>query len=143
MSKEYRRFSIRSNNPRQMINSQKLVRTYQPTYQLNPKKRFDAEQIQKILQRVVSYELNEVEYSEKQIPELCLSLAETLRNAIKEENYNRYRIIVMVSIGQRRQQSVHIFHSFLWDHERDAFATFNYENCHLFANVVVYGVYLD
>ncbi|XP_052755796.1 dynein light chain Tctex-type 5-A-like isoform X3 [Galleria mellonella] len=121
----------------------KEVRTYQPTYQLNPKKRFDAEQIQKILQRVVSYELNEVEYSEKQIPELCLSLAETLRNAIKEENYNRYRIIVMVSIGQRRQQSVHIFHSFLWDHERDAFATFNYENCHLFANVVVYGVYLD
>ncbi|XP_031765892.2 dynein light chain Tctex-type 5-A-like isoform X2 [Galleria mellonella] len=121
----------------------KQVRTYQPTYQLNPKKRFDAEQIQKILQRVVSYELNEVEYSEKQIPELCLSLAETLRNAIKEENYNRYRIIVMVSIGQRRQQSVHIFHSFLWDHERDAFATFNYENCHLFANVVVYGVYLD
>ncbi|KAM3963328.1 dynein light chain Tctex-type 5-A [Aphomia sociella] len=121
----------------------KQVRTYQPTYQLNPKKRFDADQVQKILERVVSYELGEVEYSEKQVPDLCLSLAETLRNAVKEENYNRYRIIVMVTIGQRRQQSVHMFHSFLWDHERDAFAAFNFENCHLFANVVVYGIYLD
>lgn len=55
----------------------------------------------------------------------------------------RYRILVLVTIGQRRQQSVHMFHSFLWDHERDAFASYNYENCHLYANVVVYGIYLD
>ncbi|XP_026741896.1 tctex1 domain-containing protein 1-B-like isoform X2 [Trichoplusia ni] len=121
----------------------KGVRTYQPTYRLNPKKRFDAEKIEKVLKRVVDEELFEIEYSEKIVPDLCLNLSETIRNAVKEENYDRYRTIVSVTIGQRRQQGVHIFHTFLWDHERDAFASYNYENPHLFANVVVYAVYLD
>ncbi|CAH2984586.1 unnamed protein product [Chilo suppressalis] len=121
----------------------KQVRIYQPTYQLNARRKFNAEKIEKILQRIIDYELAEVEYSEKTVPELTLNLAETIRNSIKEENYDRCRLIVVVTIGQRRQQGVHMFHSFLWDHERDDFASYNFENCHLFANVVVYGVYLD
>ncbi|XP_013187539.1 dynein light chain Tctex-type 5 isoform X2 [Amyelois transitella] len=121
----------------------KQLRTYQPTYQLNPKKRFKEDDVKKILKRVVDPELEEVEYSEKEVPEVILNLAEIVRNAIKDENYNRYRILVTVTIGQRRQQSVQMFHSFLWDHERDGFATHNYENPHIFANVTVYAVYLD
>ncbi|CAK1550677.1 unnamed protein product [Leptosia nina] len=121
----------------------KQVRTYQPTYQLKPRKPFCIEVVEKILKRIVDSELDEIEYSEKAVPDLCSSLAENIRGAVKEENYDRYRIIVLVSIGQRRQQSVHVFHTFLWDHERDGFASYNYENCHLYANVVVYGVYLD
>ncbi|CAG5048886.1 unnamed protein product [Parnassius apollo] len=121
----------------------KQVRIYQPTYQLNSKKHFHQENVKKILQKIVDSELKEIEYSEKIIPDLCLTLAENIRTAIKEENYDRYRIIVSVSIGQKRQQSVHVFHSFLWDHQRDAFVTHNFENCHIYANVVVYGVYLD
>ncbi|CAH2089417.1 unnamed protein product [Euphydryas editha] len=121
----------------------KQTRTYQPTYQLNPRKRFNVENVEKILKRIINSELEEVEYSEKLIPDLCLNLTENIRTAIKEENYDRYRIIVAVTIGQRRQQSVHMFHSFLWDHERDAFASHNFENCHIYANVIVYGVYFD
>ncbi|XP_028168984.1 dynein light chain Tctex-type 5-like [Ostrinia nubilalis] len=121
----------------------KQVRTYQPTYQLNPRKRFSEERVQKILKELVDTELAEAEYSEKTVPDLTLSLTETVRNAIKEENFNRYRIIVVVTIGQQRQQGVQMFHSFLWDHERDMFVTTNFENPHIFANVVVYGVYLD
>ncbi|XP_068620600.1 dynein light chain Tctex-type 5-A-like [Battus philenor] len=121
----------------------KQVRIYQPTYQCNPRKRFNEEIVKKILKQHMEAELQEVEYNDKTIPELCLSLAENIRDAIKEENYDRYRIIPVVTIGQKRQQSVHMFHSFLWDHQRDAFASFNYENCHIYANVVVYGIYLD
>nr|XP_026495551.1 tctex1 domain-containing protein 1-like [Vanessa tameamea] len=146
MSKEYKRFSFRMSGfglNRRISNKQKMVRTYQPTYQLNPRKRFNIENVEKILKRIVNSELADVEYSEKLIPDLCISLAENIRTAIKEENYDRYRIIVAVTIGQRRQQSVHMFHSFLWDHERDAFASHNFENCHIYANVVVYGVYFD
>ncbi|XP_061384096.1 dynein light chain Tctex-type 5-like [Danaus plexippus] len=147
MSREYRRSSsLRMSGiilGRQASAKQKLVRIYQPTYQLNPRKRFNSENVEKILRRIVNSELEEVEYSEKIIPDLCITLADNIKAAIKEDNYDRYRIIVAVSIGQRRQQSVNVFHSFLWDHERDAFAAHNFENCHIFANVVVYGVYFD
>lgn len=72
----------------------KQVRIYQPTYQLNSRKPFHTENVQKILKRVVDSELKEVEYSEKVIPEICLSLAENIRNAIKEENFDRYVFLV-------------------------------------------------
>lgn len=45
--------------------------------------------MEKILKRIVDAELEEVEYSDKQIPELILSLAEIVRNALKEEKYDR------------------------------------------------------
>lgn len=66
------------------------TRIYQPTYQLNSRKRFNVENVEKILKRIVNSELEEVEYSEKLIPDLCLNLAENIRTAIKEENYDRY-----------------------------------------------------
>lgn len=75
----------------------KQVRTYQPTYQLNARKRFNAEQVEKVLKRIVDDELAEIEYSEKVIPELCLNLADTIRNAVKEFNYDRYRRIIFYS----------------------------------------------
>ncbi|KAJ2948572.1 hypothetical protein O0L34_g7825 [Tuta absoluta] len=127
----------------QSLKLAKPVRIYQPTYQLWPKKPFDVAKVEKILKQMVDSELEEVEYSDKTAPELCVSLAENIRNTVKEENYDRYRIIVAVNIGQKRQQGVHMFHSFLWDPERDSFASHAYENCHLFAIVVVYGIYLD
>lgn len=68
----------------------KQVRIYLPTYQLNPKKRFSTEEVEKILKNIVESELEEVQYNDKAIPELCLNLAESIRLAIKEQNYNRY-----------------------------------------------------
>lgn len=71
----------------------KQVRVYQPTYRLNPQRYFSTEKVERILQSLLPAELEEVEYSDKIIPELCLSLAETVRNAVKEENYDRYLIM--------------------------------------------------
>lgn len=69
--------------------SSKQVRIYQPTYQLNPRKRFNSENVEKILRRIVNSELEEVEYSEKIIPDLCITLADNIKAAIKEDNYDR------------------------------------------------------
>lgn len=67
----------------------KQVRTYQPTYQLNSRNPFSVERVEKMLKRIVDCELEEVEYNEKVVPELCLNLSETIRNAVKEEKYDR------------------------------------------------------
>ncbi|XP_013137547.1 PREDICTED: tctex1 domain-containing protein 2-like [Papilio polytes] len=145
MSKESKRTSLKLRDIilGRHLSKQKLIRIYQPTYQLESRKSFNPEDVKKILQQHIDSELQEVEYNEKVIPDLCTSLAENIRTIIKEQAYDRYRIIVSVSIGQKRQQSVHVFHSFLWDHQRDGFVAHNFENCHIFANIVVYGIYLD
>lgn len=68
----------------------KQVRIYLPTYQLNPKVRFNIEKVGKILRNIVDSELEEIQYNDKAVPELCLNLAESIRLAIKEQNYDRY-----------------------------------------------------
>ncbi|XP_047997458.1 dynein light chain Tctex-type 5-like [Leguminivora glycinivorella] len=141
-SGDFRRFSFRiPSGPKKSLT--KPVRVYQPTYQLNPRKRFNVEKVQKILAQLLDPELEEVEYSEKVVPELCVTLAESIRNAVKEENYDRYRIIVNVTISQRRQQSLVASHSFLWDSDRDNFAAREFHNPHIHAFAVVYAVYFD
>lgn len=47
------------------------------------------ENVEKILKRIVDCELEEAEYSEKLVPELCTTLAEMIRSAVKEEKYDR------------------------------------------------------
>lgn len=67
----------------------KQTRTYQPTYRLNPKVPFRADKVENILERIVPAELQDVEYSDKVVPELCLTLAESIKTAVKEENFDR------------------------------------------------------
>lgn len=67
----------------------KQVRTYQPTYQLTTRKPFNAEKVKETLRHILESELSEIEYGENIIPEVCLNLAETIRNAVKEDNFDR------------------------------------------------------
>lgn len=67
----------------------KQTRTHQPTYRLNPKVRFSAEKIERLLKRLVPAELEEVEYSDKCIPEICVSLSELVKQAVREYQYDR------------------------------------------------------
>lgn len=65
------------------------TRIYQPTYRLNPKVKFNVEKVDKMLKGLVTSELEEVEYSDKVIPEICLTLADMIKHAIKNLNYDR------------------------------------------------------
>ncbi|XP_037295276.1 uncharacterized protein LOC115447577 isoform X3 [Manduca sexta] len=108
MSKEYKRLSTTdfTGRRRSSFKPKNLVRIYQPTYQLNPRKHFNVEVVEKLLRRIVDCELAEVEYSEKVVPELCLSLAETIRNAVKEENYDSRGISCVLSLLLVLQEEV-------------------------------------
>lgn len=55
----------------------------------------------------------------------------------------RYRIIVFVTIGEKKMQGIRTYHSFLWDHERDNFAQHTFETNNYYVQCLVYGVYLD
>lgn len=75
----------------------KQIRIYQPTYQLESRKSFNPEDVKKILQQHIDSELQEVEYNEKVIPDLCTSLAENIRTIIKEQAYDRYDFVLVVT----------------------------------------------
>lgn len=57
--------------------------------------------------------------------------------AVKAMCFNRYRVISVVSIAQRRAQSYNNAIAFLWDHERDGSININRETSTAFIQVTL------
>lgn len=66
------------------------TRLYQNTYRLRPKKKFNVMNVKEKVKLTVDLNLQDVELSEASHPDLCISLAEEIKNTIKEEKYDRF-----------------------------------------------------
>ncbi len=55
----------------------------------------------------------------------------------------RYKLIVQVTIGQRKDQGVRITSRCLWDTSTDQYASTHYQNEHIWASALVFGLYTE
>ena len=55
----------------------------------------------------------------------------------------RYKILVLISIGQLSNQNMRVGSRCLWDAANDTFSTHTFKNRSLFAVANVYGVYSE
>ncbi|CAG9783597.1 unnamed protein product [Diatraea saccharalis] len=116
---------------------------YLPTYQLEPAERFNVECVTNIVNEFVNENFSGHKYNSQDSPALALRLSGEVMRKIKSLCYDRYRIITVVTIGQKRAQSYNNAVAFLWDHERDNFVETKMETATAFIQIIVFGVYLD
>ncbi|XP_059839593.1 dynein light chain Tctex-type 5 isoform X2 [Hemitrygon akajei] len=113
------------------------------TYQLEPSKHFPDLTVNNILKDVLTSYLQEEKYE----PELCRQMTKTISEVIKAQVKDlmipRYKIIVLIHIGQLNGQSMRIGSRFLWNTNTDTFSSFSFCNRSLFAVANVYGVYFE
>ena len=55
----------------------------------------------------------------------------------------RYKILSIITIGQKKEQGVRVGSRFLWDADRDSFCAVDWSNKELFAVGTVYAVYYE
>ena len=72
-----------------------------------------------------------------------LEKALVIKDTVKELNYERYRIMCIVSIGQLDEQGIQLVSRCVWDTNRDTSASGSYKNKSLFAVATVFAVYLE
>ena len=58
-------------------------------------------------------------------------------------NIPRYKVIVQVTIGQMKDQGVKITSRSLWDTLTDNYVTVCFQNEHIWASAIVFGLYTD
>lgn len=116
---------------------------YENTYQLEPKRKFEAGKVKAIIDNVLSEQLKEEKYDPKASRQMTLTLAEIIKSSVKELNYERYKIVCMVSIGQLKEQGFRAGSRCCWDAKWDTFATGSFKNKSLFAIATVWGVYYE
>ncbi|XP_046336447.1 dynein light chain Tctex-type protein 2B-like isoform X1 [Haliotis rufescens] len=116
---------------------------YENTYQLEPPAKFRPDQVKPIIEKVLSINLSGKKYDPIECSLLCKCLSDDIKAKVKELNFKRYKIIAQVTIGEKKDQGVRVGSRFLWDSDRDNFASAEFDNRSLYAVGMVYGVYFE
>lgn len=116
---------------------------YENTYKLEPERKFKASEAQVIINEELKAQLNEELYDPKASGQMAKTLAEIIKNRVKELNYERYKIACIVTIGQLAEQGLVMASRCCWDSSKDTFATGSFKNKTLYAVATVYAAYLE
>lgn len=117
---------------------------FENTYRLEPSRKFEPGRVKAIIEDVLSSQLKEDEaYDHNADRQLVKSLAEIIKGRVKELNYERYKIVCSVTIGQLKEQGLRIGSRCCWDAKWDSFAEGSFKNKNIFAVATVWGVYYE
>lgn len=74
---------------------------------------------------------------------LLICPLQVIRARVKDLMIPRYKIVVLVHIGQLTGQSMQISSRCLWDAANDTFASYSFKNSSLYGVATVYAVYIE
>ena len=132
-----------ANDPGEATQKRKPRLTYENTYQLEPKEKFQPSKVKEIIEDVLKNTLKDDAYDPKSCRQSVKTLCEIIKGRVKELKYDRYKIVVTVSIGQLKEQGFRMGSRCCWDAKQDTFATGSFRNKTLFAVGTVWGVYYE
>ena len=118
-----------------------------PTYRMESQKPFDPRIVEDFLQSRIKDRLDEHEKFEfddsKSMHSFARKLSEEILSEVKKYEFDRYKIFVSVTIGQKMYQGFNKSVGVLWDIQKDTMATYVYERNNIFGMFNVFGVYFD
>lgn len=116
---------------------------FQPTYRLKSSNPFNRERCENIINRLMSKFIETYKYTAKSAQIHCQNISQEINRRLKLCNYDRYRLICVVTIGEKSQQSCKCVAKFLWDPETDTYTNITYESSTCFVTVTVFALYYN
>ena len=115
----------------------------EPTYRMEPYKKFDPQKVEQVVQNIVKEKLDGYKYNPKLCAVMSKVISEDIRDKVKGLQYDRYKIIVNVVIGEKKNQDIVACSRSVWDEKLDSYASHTYQNQDILCSVTVYGVYFE
>ncbi|XP_060062366.1 dynein light chain Tctex-type 5 isoform X2 [Erinaceus europaeus] len=108
-----------------------------------PTKNFPVGVVNHILKAVLTKHLQEAQYEPESCRLKAKKISEVIKARVKDLMIPRFKLTVIVYIGQLEGQSILIGSRCLWDPKTDAFSSCDFRNFSLFALANVYAVYFE
>lgn len=115
-------------------------------YRLESAVKFEFDKVKYIIESVLESQLKDESYASKSSEQMVLTVSEIIKNRVKKLNYQSYKIVCLVTIGELNDQGFTMGSRCSWRKNWDSknyFATGKYVNKTLFAIGSVWGVYLE
>ncbi|KAJ8011208.1 hypothetical protein DPEC_G00055780 [Dallia pectoralis] len=113
------------------------------TFQLAPYRRLPVLAVNDILKDVLSSYLQEEKYEAELCRQMTKTISEVIKARVKDLMVPRYKIIVLITIGQLCDQNMRVGSRCLWDSSNDTFSSHSFKNRSLFALANVYAIYFE
>jgi hypothetical protein len=138
-----RRQSSRTSIPRAGFD-RRLIR-YENTYQMEPdaEHKVDIARLRRVATSVVETAISGYKYDANQGKTFSLALAERVRSQIKQLPFPRYKVVVHVSIGQKKGQDLRVVSRCMWDLKWDRHITISKETKDAYVSVTIFLVYTE
>lgn len=126
-----------------MANKPKVL--YENSYKLQPERKFQSSAAQQVINELLETYLKTEQYDPNASAQMTKTLAQIIKDGVKELNYTRYKIICIVTIGQMLDGDVGILQASrcVWDTNWDTFASGVYTNKTLYGIATVYAIYQE
>ncbi|XP_015608075.1 tctex1 domain-containing protein 1-A isoform X2 [Cephus cinctus] len=116
---------------------------YQNTYRLESYNPFKIEPVDKIVEMVMTNHLEDAVYDATEAPKICSEISSEIRKRILKLEFDRYKIVVIVTLIEKSSQSLESSMGFIWDVQRDNYSTYTLETQTFYAYCCVFGVYYE
>ncbi|KAJ3159526.1 Tctex1 domain-containing protein 2 [Geranomyces michiganensis] len=116
---------------------------FENTYKMKPDQKFRSEPVRRITEEVLQRTLTKVKYDGEKIPLLCQQISNEILASVKKLEYDRYKYVVDVTIGEFKGQGIRVASRAIWDTTTDSYASASFKNATLFAVAMVFGCYYE
>ncbi|XP_005142395.1 dynein light chain Tctex-type protein 2B [Melopsittacus undulatus] len=103
--------------------------------------RFKSSTVKECIHAILKEKLANVQYIPNDMPQLTVSLSETIKDRLKEVGFDRYKMVVQVVIGEQRGEGVNMAARCFWDADNDSCAHDVFMNDSLFCVVAAFGCF--
>jgi len=105
----------------------------EPMARLAYKEKVPVSVMREVCQVCMTEHLTGWKYDGEKSADVVKNLSDTIRNRLKALNYERYKFIVQVILGERREQGVRSGTRCFWDSNTDNQASESFTNDNIFA----------
>ena len=114
---------------------------YENTYKLSPDAKVPAKTVQTLAESILREQFTNKAYERSKCKEKCQSICQLIKEKVKELEMSRYKLVVVVHLGEKKGQGVQITSRCAWNENFDDFVTAHFTNSSLFVQATVYALY--
>ncbi|KAM5147849.1 dynein light chain Tctex-type 5-A-like [Mantella aurantiaca] len=108
-----------------------------------PSRLFSAEEAVRVIKSILDKELKDCDYDATTSQHRAMQLAELVKAAVRELDYERYKLVCFVAMGPVSQGTIYCCSKSVWSPNADTYAEYLFQNHSLFALCVVYAGYYE
>ena len=109
---------------------------------MEPSKKFSVSKVESAMAEVIERRMRTTTvYSPKQCVAISKVMSEEIKDQVKGLGYERYKLVCVVTVGEKRDQGLRVSSQCSWDTEVDSSATYSWQNGTMFCSAMVYGLY--